>query len=83
MQAYWDRMAEGWKPLLKFKGSNKEDWIKWEGEARAKLLELLGDFPEKVPLNAEVEYSVEEVDPNSIGMMGLSGGGTMTAFIPF
>jgi dienelactone hydrolase len=62
MKAYWDRIAEDWVPLLKFKGKTKADWDSWRKRARAKYMELLGSFPKKVPLQAEVESSVEDGD---------------------
>ncbi|MFO7635858.1 MAG: alpha/beta hydrolase family protein [Clostridia bacterium] len=62
MQAYWDKIAESWEPELKFRGSTQEDWTIWRKAAAAKLMELLGAFPKKVPLNATVEYSVPDGD---------------------
>ncbi len=62
MKAYWDRIARDWTPLLKFKGKSKSDWSRWRKEAYAKYMELLGRFPKKVPLQAEVESSVEDGD---------------------
>lgn len=60
MQAYWENKARNWTPLLSFTGSTVEEYEKWQLEARDKLKEILGDFPEKVPLNAEIEYSLED-----------------------
>jgi dienelactone hydrolase len=62
MQAYWDRLVEGFEPLLKFRGQTQADWAAWRKEALPKFIELLGSFPERVPLNAEVESSVEDGD---------------------
>ena len=62
MKAYWDKIAEDWQPLMRFKGRTKADWSRWYKEAYAKLLELLGEFPKKVGLQAEVESSVEDGD---------------------
>lgn len=62
MQYYWEKKTEGWKPLLKFKGKTKSDWSAWRKKASAKLLELLGPFPKKVPLKAKVESSIEDGD---------------------
>lgn len=56
---YWDKIAAEHKPQLGFKNSGM-DFAEWHASALSKLLELLGDFPEKVPLNAEVEYSVDQ-----------------------
>jgi dienelactone hydrolase len=62
MQRYWEHLAENWQPLLRFQGHTRTDWEAWRSEALPKLLELLGDFPARVPLNAEVESSVEDGD---------------------
>jgi len=62
MQTYWEKVTENWEPLLSCKSNNQEEWEQWKSQAMEKLLELLGDFPKKVPLNAEVEYSVEDGD---------------------
>ncbi|HNQ34953.1 MAG TPA: alpha/beta hydrolase family protein [bacterium] len=62
MQSYWNRKFEDWKPLLAFRGRSRNDWRTWRKKALPKLLELLGDFPKPVPLQAEVEYSVTEGD---------------------
>ncbi|HOJ09662.1 MAG TPA: alpha/beta hydrolase family protein [Clostridiales bacterium] len=50
------------KPLLAFEGKTKEDWEEWRAKAYPKFMELLGEFPEKVDLEPEVEYQVEECD---------------------
>lgn len=60
MQEYWMRRVESWEPILAFKGSDKKDWEEWNEKAYPKFMELLGEFPGKVDLEAEVEYSVEE-----------------------
>ncbi len=62
MQTYWEKITEEWKPLLKFEGETQADWVAWRQEATARFLELLGPMPKKVPLNAEVESSVEDGD---------------------
>jgi dienelactone hydrolase len=62
MQAYWEKITENWTPLLKFTGETEADWSAWRREAHPKFLELLGPFPEKVPLQAEIESSVEDGD---------------------
>jgi predicted esterase len=62
MQQYWDKLVEDWVPLLKFKGKTKADWTAWRKEAQPKFRELLGPFPEKAPLQAEVESSVVDGD---------------------
>lgn len=62
MKDYWNNLAANWQPELHFQGSTDADFKAWHEQAYAKLLELMGSFPKKVPLNAEVEYSVEEGD---------------------
>lgn len=61
MQAYWDRRAAELAPALRF-GNCGMDFPVWQERTLERLLKLLGEFPEKVPLEAEVEYSVEEED---------------------
>ena len=58
MEKYWNTLAENHRPRMAFNGESRQDWEDWEAQARAKLLELLGPFPERVPLNAEVELSL-------------------------
>ncbi len=62
MQVYWNKLVENWEPLLKFKGHSPADWGAWREQAAAKFMELLGPFPERVPLEAEVESSVVDGD---------------------
>ncbi len=62
MQAYWERLTAAWKPLLHFEGHTQADWEAWQREAAPRFLDLLGPFPQKVPLRAEVECAVEEGD---------------------
>ena len=62
MQQYWERIAQDWQPLLRFGGRTQEDWRAWREQAYPKYLELLGAFPQAVPLEAEVEYSIEDGD---------------------
>jgi len=62
MKYYWEKIAENWEPLLKFKGTTKQEFEEWHSEALKKLEELLGEYPKKVELNAEVQYSVEDGD---------------------
>ncbi|NJD01967.1 MAG: hypothetical protein FIA99_05085 [Ruminiclostridium sp.] len=59
---YWENKIKNWQPLLSFKGNGKSDWESWQKDAYARLLDLLGEFPEKVQPNAEVEYSIEDGD---------------------
>ena len=51
---YWNRLAENHIPEMAFRGSTRADFQQWESVARPKFTELLGRFPEQVPLNAEV-----------------------------
>jgi len=60
MKQYWLDRFKSHIPKMSFNGSDKEDWEQWRAAAYPKLLELLGDFPAKVDLHAEIEYSVEE-----------------------
>jgi len=62
MQAYWEKISESRTPLLKFRGKNQADWRAWRRKALPRYMELLGDFPGPVPLNATVESSVEDGD---------------------
>ena len=62
MQAYWEHVVRDFEPLLRFKGSSQAEWQGWREKALPKLLDLLGDFPRRVPLNAEVESSVVDGD---------------------
>ncbi len=62
MQAYWERLADDWTPLLHFQGHTQADWAAWRRDASARYLELLGSFPRQVPLRAEVECSVQDGD---------------------
>jgi dienelactone hydrolase len=57
---YFNKRAAEWEPLLAFKGKTKRDWQNWRRKALKKYLELLGEFPEKVPLRPDVIYSIEE-----------------------
>ena len=58
---YWNRMAAEHKPLLSYK-NNDLPFGEWKKEALPKLLELLGEFPEKAPLDPVIEYSVDQGD---------------------
>lgn len=60
-QQYWNELTEDWQPEMSFRTSGK-DFDSWKREALPKLKELLGTFPQKVPLDAEVEYSVDQGD---------------------
>ncbi len=62
MQTYWEQVTKDWVPRLHFQGSTRADWEAWHAEASAMYRQLLGERPEPVPLDAEVEYSVEDGD---------------------
>lgn len=62
IKAYWDKVAEGVEPELRFRGQTQADWQAWRESAQQKYMELLGPFPKRVPLAAEVEYAVEDGD---------------------
>lgn len=59
---YWLRRFEGHVPKLSFRGSSRADWEAWRAEAMPRLLDLMGDFPDPVPLNPRVEAVVEDGD---------------------
>ena len=62
MNRYWLERFKDHVPEMSFKGSNIKEWEEWQAAAYPKLLELLREFPKRIDLNAEVEYSVEEGD---------------------
>ncbi len=62
MQAYWDALARDWTPRLKFRGRTPAAWRAWRKKALPRYLELLGAFPRRAPLNAEVESSAADGD---------------------
>lgn len=62
MHQYWLDRIKKFEPELAFKGKTPKDWEAWHKSACSKYFELLGDFPRKVPLDAEVESSVEDED---------------------
>ncbi len=53
MERYYIAEGKGIVPSLSFRGGSKSDFKRWHGELKAKLLELLGNFPQKVPLEAD------------------------------
>ncbi len=61
LQEYWNKLAAEHKPSLSYKNAGLP-FEEWQKTAREKLLSLLGEFPEKVPLNSEIQYSVDEGD---------------------
>ncbi len=60
-QEYFEKTAQSHTPEMSFQGSGMS-FPEWQRAAREKLIELLGYFPEKVPLNAVTEYSVDDGD---------------------
>jgi dienelactone hydrolase len=62
MHHYWLNRNMDHEPLLAYKEGKFKDWEEWRKQALPKLMELLGEFPQKVDLDAEVEYSVEDQD---------------------
>ena len=60
MFEYFNERARDWEPELSFRGISEADWGSWRETALAKLLELLGDFPEPVDPAPDVIYSVED-----------------------
>lgn len=56
----FNTIARDWQPELAFRGSTREDFEQWYETAYAKYMELLGEFPEPVDLDAEVVCCVEE-----------------------
>lgn len=61
MQTYWERKAAKNIPELRF-GQAYGNFEEWHRQALKGLLELIGEFPDRVSLCAEVDYSVEEED---------------------
>lgn len=59
---YFNALAAERRPLLTFGGSTAADWRRWREQFSAKLKELCGEWPEAVPLAAEVVYRVDEGD---------------------
>ncbi len=60
MVEYFKRLAERHVPELAFRGESLEDWEDWHERAHAKLIELLGEFPQPVDLAADTVYGIEE-----------------------
>jgi dienelactone hydrolase len=57
---YFIDLIEGFEPELTFRGTSLKDFRHWRKQFKAKFQECLGPFPEKVPLRARVEWSLEE-----------------------
>ena len=58
---YFMKKIENYEPELAFKGKSQEDFKSWHRVALEKLKEIVGEFPNRVPLNSEV-LSTEECD---------------------
>ena len=58
LQEYFNKVAEKHKPVLSFRNADMP-FEEWRKVALDKLLDLLGPFPEKVPLDPVIEYSVD------------------------
>ena len=59
---YWNKKASEHVPFLSFGEHQNTNWEEWKQIALVKLSELMGELPDKVDLNVEVEYSLEEND---------------------
>jgi cephalosporin-C deacetylase-like acetyl esterase len=59
---YWIHKAAAWQPALSFRGETDEDFVAWKAVALKKFIALLGAFPQPVPLDPEIEYTVREGD---------------------
>jgi len=60
---YFNRLARRLPPpALTFRGSTKEEWNEWRNAFRAKLRELCGEWPHRVPLNPETVYRLDTDD---------------------
>ncbi|MCK4590310.1 MAG: hypothetical protein KAT86_01050, partial [Candidatus Latescibacteria bacterium] len=61
IKKYLDRVYSDINPQHQFKAETKQDWKIWKGNLKAKLIELLGGFPqEKCPLKPEILERIEE-----------------------
>ena len=59
LQEYWQRVASEHEPQLSYKNSHLP-FVEWAKAARDRLYALMGRFPDRVPLNAEIEFSVDQ-----------------------
>ncbi len=57
---YFDKLAAEHTPEMQFEGESSADFHEWKDAAYPKFMELLGRWPDPVPLEAEVIASVEE-----------------------
>ena len=53
-QSMFEQMALRHVPLFRFKGGSAADFDYWKSEALPRVLDCLGDDPERVPLNPEL-----------------------------
>jgi len=60
MIEYFNRRCREIEPRLSFRGKTKQEWQAWRSELLAELRKLLGEFPDPVPLDAEVVWETEE-----------------------
>ncbi len=52
-----ERLFESGTPLLRYNDERELD--AWREEVRSKLVELIGDMPERVPINVRIEWTKE------------------------
>ncbi|MCS7113322.1 MAG: alpha/beta hydrolase family protein [Nitrososphaerota archaeon] len=50
------------KPSMSFQANTREEFERWKAKLKAKILELLGEFPEPAPLNPQLLSSEEKED---------------------
>lgn len=62
MGEYLARRYKALEPKMAFKASDEVEWLRWRSAFKSKLIELLGDWPDKCSLNPRV---VEHVDEGS------------------
>lgn len=63
IKKYLDRVYSDINPQHQFKAETKQDWKIWKGNLKAKLIELLGGFPqEKCSLKPKILERIEEED---------------------
>jgi len=57
---YFSRRCREVQPRLSFRGRSKQEWQTWRAELLSELKALLGEFPQPVPLAAEVVWEAVE-----------------------
>ncbi|MBR7117488.1 MAG: acetylxylan esterase [Clostridia bacterium] len=55
-----ERLLRERTPLLRY--NEERDYDAWRKDLKAKLIELIGDMPERVPLNIQIEWKEERDD---------------------